>query len=238
MEEIYSVKDNHHVELNSIFEDEDSFGHFDFYKLRYQSVDKIHMNSLLFIGMNPSNLDNKIQDSDFYNLSQDNNVYKKFFSKFEDISEYVKLKWSHLDLLFFRNTNQNDIDCILHKDTKNGLDFISKQLDVSKKILENIRPKIIVVSNAKARFFLGLEKSKNKKGAEIHVWMGYDFKFDDTIGTYRITNKNSNLQNTPVFFTSMLSGQAALDKGSFERLKWHIKFVNDNKCVFPASSLL
>ncbi|HRH58823.1 MAG TPA: hypothetical protein PLS10_14320 [Chitinophagales bacterium] len=227
MEEIYSIKDNHLSELNSIFEDENSFGHFNFYKLRYQSIDKIEKNNLLFIGINPSNIDDIKQDSDFYNLSQDNNTYKKFFSKFEDVSKYVKLKWSHLDLLFFRNTNQNDIDYILHRNTKNGVDFIRKQLDISKRILENIQPKIIVVSNAKARLFLGLDKSKNKKGEDINVWMGYDFKFDDSIGTYRITNENSKLRNTPIFFTSMLSGQAALDKGSYERLKWHIKFVND-----------
>lgn len=227
MEEIYSIKDNHHTELNSIFEDENSFGHFEFYKLRYQTIDKIEKNNLLFIGINPSNIDDKKLDSDFYNLSQDNNTYKKFFSKFEDVSKHVKLKWSHLDLLFFRNTNQNDIDYILHRNTKNGLDFICKQLDISKRILENIQPKIIVVANAKARYFLGFEKSINNKNQEINVWMGYDFKFDDTIGTYRITNKNSKLMNTPIFFTSMLTGSGALDIGSYERLKWHIKLIND-----------
>lgn len=228
MDEEYSIKENHLVELNSIFEDNDSFGHFDFFKFKYETIDKIKKKSLLFIGINPSNLDYKIHDSYFYNLCQKDNKYKKFFSKFENVSEHVNLYWSHLDLLFFRYTNQNVIDNILHKNTKNGVDFICRQLSVSKKILENIQPKIIVVSNTKARFFLGFDKALNSKQQEINIWMGYNFKFDDSIGTYRISNENSNLLHTPVFFTSMLSGRAALDKGSFERLKWHIKFVNEN----------
>jgi len=33
------------------------------------------------------------------------------------------------------------------------------------------------------------------------------------------------LKNVPIFFTSMLTGQRALDNGSFERLIWHINFV-------------
>ena len=46
--------------------------------------------------------------------------------------------------------------------------------------------------------------------------------FDDKIGTYKIT---LNEKSVPVFFSSMLTGQRALDKGSFERLKWHVKNV-------------
>ena len=51
-----------------------------------------------------------------------------------------------------------------------------------------------------------------------------DSKFDEEIGTHRITGKN-NLQGTPIFFTSMLTGQRALDLGSYERLIWQIKYV-------------
>ena len=44
--------------------------------------------------------------------------------------------------------------------------------------------------------------------------MGFDFIFDEKLGTHKIVN-NSELENTPVFFTSMLTGQRALDNGSF-----------------------
>ncbi|MEK7256563.1 MAG: hypothetical protein AAB316_17540, partial [Bacteroidota bacterium] len=60
---------------------------------------------------------------------------------------------------------------------------------------------------------------KDKK-KEHGVWMDLDFQMDKTIGTPR-------WEDIPVFFTSMLAGQRALDKGSFERLKWHLKWVKD-----------
>ncbi len=72
-------------------------------------------------------------------------------------------------------------------------------------------PKIIVVDNTLARTFLG----KDKVG-EVDIWLDYEFKFDEEIGTYL-------WNNIPVFFTSMLTGQRALDNGSFERLKWQVK---------------
>jgi hypothetical protein len=56
------------------------------------------------------------------------------------------------------------------------------------------------------------------------VWMDFDFEFDENLGTHKIVN-NSELENVPVFFTSMLSGQRALDNGSYQRLIWHIKYV-------------
>ena len=72
-----------------------------------------------------------------------------------------------------------------------------------------------------ARHFTGFEKNQEQTQG---VWMGFDFVFDEKLGTHKIVN-NSDLDNTPVFFTSMLTGQRALDKGSFERLNWHINFV-------------
>ena len=54
--------------------------------------------------------------------------------------------------------------------------------------------------------------------------MNFEFEFDDTIGTYRIIN-NPDFKDTIVFFSGMLTGQRALDNGSFERLKWHLNKV-------------
>ncbi len=47
---------------------------------------------------------------------------------------------------------------------------------------------------------------------------------DGDIGTYRI-KEESVLNNVPVFFSCMLSGQHSLDLGSRERLVWHIKKI-------------
>lgn len=182
----------------------------------YAISDNVEKKSLLFLGINPS-YSGENKSRHFYTLSQRENEYKRYFSKFEEISKDVDLIWSHIDLLFLRETKQKFIDEIIRKET-NGLEFIWQQLQVSKKILEEINPKIIVVSNTKARQFLGKEKKNGK-----NIWLGYDFEFNDNIGTYQIKSKDSNLYNTPVFFSSMLTGQRALDNGSFERLKWHIK---------------
>jgi len=171
--------------------------------------------SILFIGINPSYTTSDSSRS-FYELKQKDNEYRKYFSKFEEISKCTKHPWSHIDLLFFKETSQKYIDTIV-KDYPEGLSFIWQQLLVTKQILEILRPKIIVVSNTKARQFLGKEQINDR-----NIWLGYDFKFDQEIGTDKIMNKDSKLFETPVFFTSMLSGQRAMDNGSFERLKWHI----------------
>jgi pseudouridine-5'-phosphate glycosidase len=70
-----------------------------------------------------------------------------------------------------------------------------------------IEPKVIVVSNAFVSNILQAE---------------LDIVFDETLGCHFIDLKNKAY---PVFFTSMLTGQRALDKGSMMRLKWHIKRV-------------
>ena len=75
------------------------------------------------------------------------------------------------------------------------------------------------MSNAFVRtLFSQSEIESNKNNLEI-----FKTKFSKDIGTHVITE--GNLKNTPVFFTSMLSGQRAMDVGSRERLEWHINFI-------------
>jgi hypothetical protein len=187
----------------------------------YMCVDKIKLNALVFIGINPSfpeRIDHK-NGSTFYDLTVHSNHYKQYYGKLEEIADKVNIDWSHFDLLYFRETNQHFVDELLK--SSEGKDFVWDQLMVSKEILESIQPKILVVCNTMARKLLGFHQER-----EHNVWMGYQFKFDDEIGTHRIYN-NEKLNGVPVFFTSMLSGQRALDLGSYERLEWHIKFVLD-----------
>src|SRR5699024_10216291 len=145
--------------------------------------------------------------------TEEGGVYT-YFRRFVDISQKTGVKWSHWDLLFFRETKQRYIDKLIKKDY--GIDFIKEQLEISKRIISMSRPKIIVVSNTKARRFMRNKKSR--------LYMGSEFEFDEGLGTYIIINDDV-LAGTPVFFTSMLTGQRALDNGSYERLVWHINFV-------------
>ena len=172
-------------------------------------------NSLLFVGLNPSFDEKTPSIGHFYELDQRVNGHA-YFSKFPELSEHCKLSWSHLDLLFFRETNQRHCKELM-KNQKGGQQFLLAQLKLSKEILIASKPKIIVVCNALSGELMGRWKDKKK---EHGVWMDLDFQMDKTIGTPR-------WEDIPVFFTSMLAGQRALDKGSFERLKWHLKWVKD-----------
>jgi hypothetical protein len=83
------------------------------------------------------------------------------------------------------------------------------------KVIEEAKPKLFIVNNTLSRKFLGKDKVNNN-----NVWMDLDFVWDKKIGTYRY-------KNIPFYFTSMLTGQRALDLGSYERLIWQIKLVTE-----------
>ena len=123
------------------------------------------------------------------------------------------MEWSHLDLLYIRQTDQKKVKALFNDDISK--EFLEKQLVISKKIIENSKPKVIVVSNAYARELFRYN-------------CNFDTPFDESIGTHRIIN-NKLLEGTPVFYTSMLTGQRALDNGSYKRLVWHLNQVIINK---------
>lgn len=101
-----------------------------------------------------------------------------------------------------RQTNQKE-DEKLHK-TNNP--FIRDQIELTNDLIRALTPKIIVIENA---FVARILKEK------------LELEWDDKIGTYRFN------QVTPTFISGMLTGGRALDSGSYERLKWHLKFVNN-----------
>lgn len=231
MSNILSIKNEFKKEIESVWNNP-KFSEIEVIKRGFGVHDEIIKNSLLFIGINPSYKEgaiNEKNESYFINLNQEgkneiNGKQYPYFKKFVDITNRINKKqeensskiinWSHMDLLFHRETKQHFIENL--KKEKNGIEFINEQLKIAEKILINSKPKIIIVSNTKARNFL--------KGKEDKISIGFDFKFNNELGTYTITN-NQNLNGTPVFFTSMLTGQRALDNGSYERLVWHINYV-------------
>ncbi len=179
---------------------------------------------LLFIGINPSYKGHDQDENRFYNREQA--LQHNYFEPFQTISDKLKstyfldLKWTHLDCLVFRETNQKFIKKFLFK---KDLKFITDQLTVARERIEHIKPKVIVVSNTMARKLMGNDRFTHND--EIHnIWMGLEFEFCPILGTHKIIN-HSTLSGTPVFFTSMLSGQRALDNGSKERLIWHVAKV-------------
>lgn len=109
---------------------------------------------------------------------------------------------------------------------REGQVFLFQQLEVLKERLLQTQSKVIIASNALIRTFSGMNRYHDKKGNEVGVWLEdwIKFEFDRTIGTYAV-NEPKELKGTKIFFTSMLSGQRALDLGTRERLIWQIAEV-------------
>lgn len=180
---------------------------------------KFKKNSILFIGMNPSDSDKGFNYSDnskeLFKLINSGNSSKVFlrqlidheknaleeypyFKPFEKISEELdNTPWDHVDMISFRDKNQTDIVKKLNKN------ILSNQLKILKKLILHINPKVIVVANAFA-------------SQTIKTQLNISTKVFDDEGFHLFEEK------IPIFFSSMIS-YGRLDKGSYERLLWHIK---------------
>src|SRR5690606_21992715 len=95
----------------------------------------------------------------------ENNPY---FKKLGQVANSTELSWTHIDLLFIRETNQNKIHHILRDEENCGPEFIYQQLLVADKLIKYTNPKVIVVCNALASLFFGKEKTVNSKGEEVN----------------------------------------------------------------------
>jgi len=193
--------------------------------------ENLKTNCLLFIGMNPSfsrrGYQEILRNTDYKDILDELDDFVKFrklsevqmnlhmeiekiakeeyryFSKFKDIAKQTGLEWEHIDLLFVRDTNQQNVERLLRE--KN--EFILNQVTLSIDLIELIDPVIIVVENAFASKFL---KERLK------------LKWDENKGVHMYNEK-------PVFLSGMLTGQRALDLGSYKRLIWHINYVNQHQ---------
>jgi hypothetical protein len=145
---------------------------------------------------------NKIKD--YQNIEKYSREKHPYFKRFREISEFLNIDWEHVDLLLIRNTNQKDIEKLikLHKD------FLNEQICLMIELIKLLNPKTVVIENA---FASKLIQDKLK------------LDFNNNYGTYLIDKK------IPVFYSGMLTGGRALDLGSLERLKWHIKYCIE-KC--------
>jgi len=193
---------------------------------------------LLFVGLNPSFSESgfrrvlagtkhaKLSPSEFFgwenksrfdletsvDIEREAKEKYSYFKKFKSIAKGVGIDWEHIDLFFYRETNQNSLkDRILDKGKPN--EFGQKQLQLSRKLIDLIRPKIIVVANALAsNIFHDEFKLSHSEKFGCHYFSMHEDKI-------------------PVLLTSMLSGQRAMDTFSCKRLEWHIRYVNKMMAV-------
>jgi hypothetical protein len=219
-------------------------------------VPPIKKNCLLFVSLNPSHNVPGIRDflqntnfadlnvDDFFNWQEcverwsDNKqktsdlqtaqeieiisrINYSFFAKFREIAEELKIDWEHIDLFFFRATSQrafieryfNNYRLKNYKRKGDLQGILCSQLELSIKLIDSANPKIIVVANACASKILAQE---------------FCTIFNEVLGCHEI---NLNNRKVPVFLVSMLTGQRQLDQYSYQRLKWHIGRVINNKVM-------
>lgn len=135
-----------------------------------------------------------------------------YFNPFGYLLKDTGEKWEYLDLFYIRETSQEKLkQVIFSKDGKLSV-FAQEQLKITKDILEEIQPKVIVIVNALA--------SRIFKGEEFKT--PFAAQFNEQFGCY---STEIGGRTIPVFLSSMLSGQRALDIFSKERLRWHLQKV-------------
>jgi hypothetical protein len=135
-----------------------------------------------------------------------------YFKKFPEIAGEAfagdTSRWEHIDLFFNHETNQKDFEKKILKN-KELKSFVNAQLDLSKKLIGYVEPQAIVVVNAlAAEIFEGRLKDE------------FPLKWNDEYGCHVTVLRQRSI---PILLASMLTGQRAMDKGSYRRLKWHIK---------------
>jgi hypothetical protein len=196
--------------------------------------DDFKQGGLLFVGMNPSFnpkgmrailRGTEFEKLDFESFSKWNTamsdpthvdtsirmgrlVKEKYspLKRMHEIAKECNTHFQHIDLFVYRQTNQNEFLPLI-RDTKRVLnEFGRDQLEIFLEALKEIRPEAIVVSNAGSCGIIR-EHFKDK------------LSFDEYRGFHWLKLDN---ERVPIFFSSMLSGQRALDTGSYERLKWHV----------------
>lgn len=166
----------------------------------------IETDTILFLGMNPS-----------YKPGTDGGFYEEYghwyFNRIKDVTNEVNKRmltsfpFAHHDIFFVRDTSQARV---LDMKAEMG-DFFKTQMDISKELIAASHPQLIVVVNAGASKIL-----QN----EMCVWRpSSPEQWNDELGVDYISVCDIRM---PVLFTGMLSGQRALDDGSYYSLIWHI----------------
>lgn len=73
-----------------------------------------------------------------------------FFRKFYEIGEELNQPWTMLDLLYERESTQSDLEIKYSPKTikESDKNFLLNQIKLTFEIFENIKPKVVVISNA------------------------------------------------------------------------------------------
>jgi hypothetical protein len=141
---------------------------------------------------------------EFEKIGQESHNY---FQKFWELGKSIfgtAEKTYHIDLYQFRESNSELIKQFISKNDK----FFLEQADLTFEYIKELKPKIIFVAN---------------KPASDEFVKNYDPEFDEKWGCYKVTIDGNE---TPLILSGMITQSRSIDDYSFERLIWHMKFIN------------
>lgn len=198
------------------------------YLNRGYAFPEVEKAELLFIGLNPAG--SEVNGSSFsYNLQQAVKDLPKYYGRYDKLAQQIGAGWTYTDLFYFKETNGKMLEQFLTQSLRKQ--FLIEQLKITQQLIEELNPKVIVVFNAKARMFFGLEGNRTKREG---IWMGYkanNIELYEKFGTPVIDSVESDINHgikhtktapIPIFFDSFISYQP---KTSIDRLAWHIKYA-------------
>ena len=183
---------------------------------------------VLFVGINPSYTSEDKNKNISYRVKDAVKDYPKHYGKFNRLAKSVGLEesWTCIDLFYFRESNQKRIWELTK--TKEGLEFICEQLQLTYEIMSYLKPQLIVVCNKQSQEFFGvIRKVIDKK--EVGVWMGFEHSgyegsevkiVTDIKSNFLKTMDNLTLIGTPIIYSRSL---LYMDKGHKEDLELSIK---------------
>lgn len=139
----------------------------------YSTIPESEKNIILVVGINPSFRINEKNTEAFpfsFNdkkVCEDDQYYKRIK---QIVPEDTSFRIEYTDLFYYRATKQEVENEFLKDDT--GLEFMAKQLCITRNFIEEIQPKLIVVFNKGSWKYWGKEYNERK---DSNVWMGYTF---------------------------------------------------------------
>lgn len=191
--------------------------------------------SILFVGLNPCYTDEKQPEGYAMNFNALQEEFPRFFEPYNDLANLCQRgdDWLYTDLFYYRETEQNKLWPVLN--TPEGRDFITRQLQFTMRLLDYLRPDIIVVCHPDAHRFFRVPEKPHTEGPS----MGYTVAFSPAFGVHQITGlhentvqkeaKGTSLIGTPVLFTEDLHG---MNPFAQQRLAWQIKQILKHHEIF------
>lgn len=195
---------------------------------RGYAVSMPEQKSILFVGLNPCYTEEpQPKNYAIYPYSAPEE-YPRFFEPYQHLANDCQHgdDWSYTDVFYHRELQQEKLWPVL--ETREGREFLIRQLRFTMRLLDYLKPALIVVCHPAAHRFFGM--TENPQLADR--WMNYQFEFSPAFGVDVISGlhdesvqkdaKGTSLVGTPVLFTGSL---LEMDPSTHKRLAWQMKQI-------------